>query len=532
MKAQVERAESQIDGLFCSHPLTHRPFQVAAWNLLSVAEDQLLKLQISPQGRPHSAAAYIDELINRLRHPLRCCRRLTLDGPPLRREYDSELYGAAWEFLEQARSYEIFSVVFPLWHRRVINLSIEGKRLLATHNLADEARYEAYNRLIRRVTWDYRDYTPTQLPLEIAKATVVRGLGYSVSFSPKLATLAQQDLNETAGEIFSLPTGWEFSRYSLEQFRTVFLCIRSLATVWHIARLNVAPKLLGMGYPSAVWVTTKAELRNRVHRYTGVDKSALRAILQDLTYGEAGIRNPDPVIQPIIELGPDQLALAPLLWMGSSAERNLTVLINRLPADREIYLRLVAEKEAWMQRQIATEIPDGFEIRSGKISSRPDLPDIDLALISHSERMCILFELKWFIDPAEAREIVERSDDLRKGVLQAQVLSAEVRKGASELFDLLGITSQYSVFTAVCSENWIGHADVQDAEVPIIRRDHLTWKLTSTKSLRDVWEWLERREYLPEVGTHFEVVPVMASVGEWTVEWYGIKPLVPGEFRP
>ena len=46
------------------------------------------------------------------------------------------------------------------------------------------------------------------------------------------------------------------------------------------------------------------------------------------------------------------------------------------------------------------------------------LPDVDLAIISDSEKMCLLLELKWFIDPAEAREIIEKSEEIEKGISQ------------------------------------------------------------------------------------------------------------------
>ena len=68
------------------------------------------------------------------------------------------------------------------------------------------------------------------------------------------------------------------------------------------------------------------------------------------------------------------------------------------------------------------------------------------------------------------------------------------------------------------SQNWIGYANVQSPEVPIIRADHLIAKLRMTAgSLQSTMEWLKNRKYLPKEGEHFKMVDgdATTTIGGW-----------------
>jgi hypothetical protein len=79
--------------------------------------------------------------------------------------------------------------------------------------------------------------------------------------------------------------------------------------------------------------------------------------------------------------------------------------------------------------------------------------------------------------------------------------------------------------SALASQNWIGHGDVQDPEVPIIKVGHLLSRITGGGSLPDVLAWLRERGYLPVEGREYSIVPMEISTGRWQATWYAIKPL-------
>jgi len=61
--------------------------------------------------------------------------------------------------------------------------------------------------------------------------------------------------------------------------------------------------------------------------------------------------------------------------------------------------------------------------------------------------------------------------------------------------NVLKIDADYSFLSAVASQNWIGHVDVQDPEVPIIKVGHLLSKIAEVRSLPEVLGWLKDRKY-------------------------------------
>jgi len=205
-------------------------------------------------------------------------------------------------------------------------------------------------------------------------------------------------------------------------------------------------------------------------------------------------------------------------------------LLNRIPEERVIYSRLTREKEGLMQSLIETTArAKGFRTVKGKIPGRDDLGDIDLAIVSDSEQLCLLLELKWFIDPAEVREILERREELQKGITQIEARVAAIRGGCPDCLAMLGrapLTTQ----GAIVSNNWIGDSSIQKQSWPVITEAHLIAKLNSAEALSCVIEWLSRRQYLPVLGTHFAVQTAELVIGEWSMEWYAIDSKIETSF--
>ena len=235
-------------------------------------------------------------------------------------------------------------------------------------------------------------------------------------------------------------------------------------------------------------------------------------------------------MQPLIKLNSENYAIAPHLWISSAPERNLTVLLNRLPSEKVIYAKLVNEKESLMKKRFVNALAnEGFRFTSGHI---PNLPDIDLAIIKDSEKVCLLLELKWFIEPATVDEIISRSEEIEKGISQSLQLKRAFAKNYKPLLEKLEIDPNYKLEGIVVSDNWIGHAKVQSPEIPIIQVDHLIAKLKVVESLRSTMNWLKTRKYLPKVDQHFKVNNFTATVGKWKLKWYEIEPLITNTFFP
>ena len=159
-----------------------------------------------------------------------------------------------------------------------------------------------------------------------------------------------------------------------------------------------------------------------------------------------------------------------------------------------------------------------------------NLSDVDLAIVSHSEKACLLLELKWFIAPTTAKERIHKSKEIKGGISQILKLKQAFMDNHKPLLEKLGIDSSYRLEGVVVSENWIGYGNVQSPDVPVIRASHLIAKLKATDTLLSTMDWLKDREYLPKEGEHFKVHRPVTTIGNWNLKWFGIEPLIKDAF--
>ena len=109
---------------------------------------------------------------------------------------------------------------------------------------------------------------------------------------------------------------------------------------------------IGLGYARALYVTTKRELVTTVRTHTGLTRETVESIIDTLTFGRHDQRNPDPALQPLIPLTSRHLVLAPNLILNSALERNLAVLLNRLPEEKALYAALSKAREAISKQRV------------------------------------------------------------------------------------------------------------------------------------------------------------------------------------
>ena len=354
--------------------------------------------------------------------------------------------------------------------------------------------------------------------------TCIRASGgsYKVDFTRRLMAQLQQHWGPAFEGRHVLPDDWQFIRFSLAQYRAVFICLQLAAEAWFAARQIVAPGVRGIAYESAVWVSRKGALLKLLARHTELPAHSIQAILEYLTFGEVGIRNPDVAIQPLIDLGNDHYCISPFLMTQVHAERNLCVLLNQVPADRRLYAALVDEKEDLLRAETIQSLHSlGLDFKHGDVGPT----DVDLAIIDHAAKVCLCIELKWFIEPAEIREVLKRSDELRKGIGQAKTLASLHDIKDARLLDLLGIGADYEFQAMVGSVNFIGRPSIQDPDIPIAKLWHVVARLKETGSLRAVVRWLKHREYLPVKGRDYKVheVPIRVRTMEIPLVWHLVR---------
>jgi len=282
-----------------------------------------------------------------------------------------------------------------------------------------------------------------------------------------------------------------------------------------------------LGYSNSILLMESRELLNRVRRYSGVEEGRVSAIISDLTYGARAQINPDPALQPLIQMNSATFAIPPSIVLNSSMERNFSVLLNRLPEEQMAYSALSQERESLSRERIARKLTAmRLRLWHGELSEWGAAKDVDLAIISDEQQACLILELKSFIAPAEPREICERSEEIAKGIRQVRSRREMITQNPEALFRCAGISRAFQIYCAVASESSIGANYVQVADVAVVNTTHLLTKLQNLGDLRTIFLWLDRKEYLPVEGIHYRKVETEDTIGPWTIDWYGLGDLV------
>ena len=532
---ELRKIEQEIDLYYKSNPLINLPFATAAWSLLVFAEDWMLK-QTLRSLTPQEYAAIADNLINELKDPMYWLYQDCEQGGQVPFAYDDDIYKASWDLFKLGQEYRWFVFAYTYFSRKWIELDLQGTMIQPTEDFFTGIEYNAYNRLIKPHQSEevLSSVNLDNLPIDAIKRSLkIDGERFYYKLNPRMVSDTITVRKPIVDRMFSLPSEWQFSRYTLGDFRKVFEAISAMACIHATARRMAADLgCFGMGDVDSIYVRPCDDLLRQVVRYSGVPESEIRSIFDDLCYGNRKISYPDLALQPLIKLNSDAYAIMPYLWYSSSAERNLTVLLNKIPCEKKIYSKLVNEKEVLMRDHFTTCLSaKGFRFIYGSVNVS-DLPDIDLAIIRDSEKACLLLELKWFIDPAEAREVIERSEEIEKGISQELKLKRAFANNNERLLEKLEIDSSYRLEGVVVSQNWIGNAQVQCPEIPVIQAEHLIAKLKAAKSLQSTMEWLKDRKYLPKEGEDFRVHITTHTIGDWSLKWYRIEPLIDDAFFP
>ncbi len=527
----LRSVERDIDSAYMANPLVRRTFGESAWYFLAFCEERLLLplikgLDATEPLNLHEQAALADEVINHAKWPLRWLRQSCPLGEIVPRGYSEETYKASWELSQLASDYLSFESAFTYASLGLVTLRLEGNRIIPSGPLRDDTRFEAYDRLA-----DLEEKgNPVDLTFIaelVGNNILVDGDRFSYPLNPKIVQETLRGVDSELSRRFRLPIDWNLSAYSLGEYATVAKCLWVISAVHMVSRLRAAAQgCLGLGYSQALVLMGNDELTRRLTRYTGLPETSIQSVIADLTYGGNTIKSPDPALQPLLCLTGSTVGWAPGLFLNNSLERNLMVFLNRTASTRSTYTRLSQQKEDLLRSRIKSEL-DKLDVRfwSGDVTGWYETLDIDFAIISDSEKQCLLLELKSFIAPAEPREVRDRSEEIARGIQQICTRRMCAERQPQALRNALKVSDDYDLAWAVVSETSIGGAWIQDDSVPVVRVAHLVRKLRETRRLRPVCDWLKHREYLPVNGKDYEAITVTQKINQWELEWWGIKGL-------
>jgi hypothetical protein len=528
---ELRTIEKEVDDYYMSNPLLNLSFSEAAWYLLAYYDDLNL-IELKKSKNNYDISILTDSLIVFLKYPLYWLWKNCKSGGTPSTTYNDDYYKACHELSLLAEEYEAFVSAFTYSSKGIVELELSENRIRPKNRW--DSRFDAYDRFTSTLS---KENKLENIPLEfnsldqITSSVKVSGDNFNYKIGKRSIEAAIKYLSNHFDQAFRLPNSWEFSRYSLMEFRQIAKVLTALSFIHIVARNTAAQRgCIGMGYSNSLLLYSKSGLEWAIMKYANVTQKTALYFIDDMTYGNRGIKMPDPAIQPLIKLNQDCYAIAPFIFMGSSMERNLTILLNKIPEEHSQYSKLVHEKEIRMREMLKKEFssPD-IRFFDGSLPDQT-LPDIDLAVINDKEKIVMLFELKWFIEPSEQREVIEKTEEINKGVSQLTKILDFQKKSPDVIYEILKVDKTYEFAYAVMSENNIGLGQFLDPKISTINMWHFLKKYKSTGGFSGLLKWLANKEYLPIEGKHYQCVEIRGKVGQWEMEWWGIKILIDYEY--
>lgn len=527
---ELRAAEREVDLSYKGSPLMSMSRSQAAWLILAECEEIHMRLWSNDATTVHDIHATADTTINLAKWPMRWLWKECDPSDALHRRYDRDLYEASKTLASLGERYLDYEVVFTYASEGLLTLELTDRRIVPTGPLRSDTRWDAYDRLVDGTEKSFGDSleaqffeTVSDLMPAIAGAVRVNKNRFQYEYDESTMDKALSLAESTLDDQFRLPLSWKLTRYQLGDYKVVLQFIVALSWIHFCAR-RVAASRGCFGYTNSLVEVEKAKMVGRVCDRLGQDRRMVRYVLQDLTFGERGMNNPDIALQPLVPLGPQKLAWAPALLTSSAVERNLMVLMNRFPEGKRAYASLSEQREELMRRTIRRGLKKlGFRFWSGNVPNWGDASEVDLAIIDDETRCCIILELKSFIAPADPREVFQKAREIERGVGQVERRKEMLGSKRKELNSALCISDNFTIQFAVASESAVACGVPRVGDVPVVRSFHLISRIQSDGQLRDVCRWLRSFSFLPKNRIDYREVSLDVSIGGWTLEWYGLR---------
>lgn len=138
-----------------------------------------------------------------------------------------------------------------------------------------------------------------------------------------------------------IPDSWSIGAYTIGNYRSVWTQLCVLSLIHKLCFIDSQAKFgnYDSGCNSALFHINKISLLNYLIRNTTLDRAIVSEIIKDLIYN-ISIPHIDIIQQPLIEIVHNEIAFSPSMILGSLADRNLQVLLSKLPYRQSEYDRL------------------------------------------------------------------------------------------------------------------------------------------------------------------------------------------------
>ena len=309
----------------------------------------------------------------------------------------------------------------------------------------------------------------------------------------------------------TLPESWRFDEFTIVEYKKVWIVIAAICYIHFFSCLKIKEPLARI--KNALIIQPLESIVKYASSLSGVVETIAEKIIRYLTF-EPAKRNVDIMYQPIFKINNETILIAPMLFIGSRAERNLISVVST-KKDFE-HSKEVNELEDLMVEEIENVIPKNGVLKIIKHKNLGGrLPDVDLGIYDTVSNSILLCELKWFMAADSSKEVYAREDDINHGCEQQEQIMAyammDKEAFVKQVFGLDG-ASDVDLFCCVVAKHNIR---TQNKYVPVIDIDKLK-TLFAEKSVNSVFHIIRNHEYEDQLPNDAEITFQQVDYGGFT----------------
>ena len=295
------------------------------------------------------------------------------------------------------------------------------------------------------------------------------------------------------------------------------LSIRDLRRYWGaalaISNTHDLAHLIASQRNRREWaIGTRVDLRSReqwirvLSTVSGLSKESTATVLAWLTF-DPGISAKAPMLQPFLEIAPEQLCVPHLFLTTNNFERNLLRLLNRHPAMLGYADIVKASKEPLALTQLSALFLDPAFLKKSQVV----LPktDADLVVYESATGWAMVLQHKWLIGPDTAIESASNDAELSKGVRQAVLARDYWRTDPGHLRSSLSLANDApitNIEACVVCRGADPTGFLAEPAVPVLTENALVSLVKRDHSLPKLWKLLNARPDLIEAAGRFRDV--------------------------
>jgi len=541
----LAKAEAALDRDYHELPLPHPNKILAVWYLLAVAEDYQRNLFIGLD--PGLSAAAIEFRIDRLKYSLRygldrILKEVSDQSPaqvprriiPMLYERTAKLLFGGLDFIaaNQLCSAAHAGTVRFVDHQNEIEVLIDEQHHHKGYAALELMGHEQTNVVDFAALFFAYLRLPENRPQtlqEIALTVRIRNRLVEYEYLQNLAIELAQEIEQPS---FLIPDGWAFP-WGGRVETTLLLNALSLRCFYHLVAVHFGSlhlALRGGGEANICLVLTPKQLADDLKLMSSLSPKVIAAFIQYLTYG-FGTKTPDPALQPIVQLGPDKLALPCIHFLSSNHERNLLSLQARIQQKQYDAMSDLFEKN--MVRRLEAQLRDKWPALRVNIELTLDGGNEEIDLLIADVQTCTLLvcELRWMLQPGDPREVQNRKrvcwekvDQLERKVRWIQQRTGAVLKRAFDVPVDSATSEPWSVIGVVIIETFGGVMSTKP-EFPIMTLALFELGMQKATSLVHFGAWSKSLLWLPQEGVNFKLVTLETELAGKKLKSFGMERL-------